>query len=226
MVDLIKVNYMEKIMTLQNRDYSENYYTDPKVTHPSIKIDVPIPHEWETISYSNDLCPSFTHKGLQIFVCDEENKKLEQLHFKYSVIRDEDYGYAHTDLLLTDDWNEVLEFVKNYGGKNANKKPFIIKDLMDLQDYLVKQNGDDFEPIDSWCHDRLYEYLDQKKLKKDMVKKFICIDKVKKELYAYNKKGNTDIQFKAHMVKNHPQDTCLNFLSFNDAWKLFDEVTS
>jgi hypothetical protein len=97
---------------------------------------------------------------------------------------------------------------------------------MDLQDYLVKRSGDDFEPIDSWCHDRLYEYLDQKKLKKDMVKKFICIDKSKKELYAYNKKGNTDTQFKAHMVKNHPQDTCLNFLSFNDAWKLFDEVTS
>ena len=121
MVRLIKVNYMEKIMTLQNRDYSENYYTDPKVTHPSIKIDVPIPHEWESICYVNDLCPSFTHKGLQIFVCDEENKKLEQLHFKYSVIRDEDYGYAHDDLLLTDDWNEVLEFVKNYGGKNANK---------------------------------------------------------------------------------------------------------
>tara|TARA_Y100001972_G_scaffold10158_1_gene11117 strand:- start:483 stop:848 length:366 start_codon:yes stop_codon:yes gene_type:complete len=121
MVDLIKVKYMEKIMTLQNRDYSENYYTDPKVTHPSIKIDVPIPHEWESICYVNDLCPSFTHKGLQIFVCDEETKKLEQLHFKYSVIRDEDYGYAHTDLLLTDDWNEVLEFVKNYGGKNANK---------------------------------------------------------------------------------------------------------
>ncbi len=108
-------------MTLQNRDYSENYYTDPKVTHPSIEIDVPIPHEWESICYVNDLCPSFTHKGLQIFVCDEETKKLEQLHFKYSVIRDEDYGYAHTDLLLTDDWNEVLEFVKNYGGKNANK---------------------------------------------------------------------------------------------------------
>ena len=121
MVKLIKVNYMEKIMTLQNRDYSENYYTDPKVTHPSIKIDVPIPHEWESICYVNDLCPSFTHKGLQIFVCDEENKKLEQLHFKYSVISDEDYGYAHDDLFLTDDWNEVLEFVKNYGRKNENK---------------------------------------------------------------------------------------------------------
>tara|TARA_R100000353_G_scaffold109500_1_gene78636 strand:- start:656 stop:1045 length:390 start_codon:yes stop_codon:yes gene_type:complete len=129
MVGLIKFNHMEKIMTLErykqphgcikNQDY--NYYTDPKVTHPEIKIDVPIPYEWESVSYSNDLCPSFTHKGLQIFVCDEETKKLEELHSKYSVIREEDYGHGYDDLLLTDDWNEVLEFVKNYGDKNADK---------------------------------------------------------------------------------------------------------
>tara|TARA_Y100000004_G_C8662623_1_gene305861 strand:+ start:20 stop:538 length:519 start_codon:yes stop_codon:yes gene_type:complete len=80
--------------------------------------------------------------------------------------------------------------------------------------------------LESWCHDKLYEHLDQKKLKRDMTRQFVCVDKAKKEVYAYAKKGNTDIQFKAHMVKNHPQDTCLNFLSFNDAWKLFDEVTS
>ena len=80
--------------------------------------------------------------------------------------------------------------------------------------------------LESFCHDKLYEHLDQKKLKRDMTRQFVCVNKAKKELYAYAKIGNTDIQFKAHMVKNHPQDTCLNFLSFNDAWKLFDEVTS
>ncbi len=60
-------------------------------------------------------------KVYKSLLCDEENKKLEKLLFKYSVIRNESYGYAHTDLLLTDNWNEVLEFVNNYGGKNANK---------------------------------------------------------------------------------------------------------
>ena len=113
--------YKQPYGCIKNKDYSENYYTDPKVTHPSIKIDVSIPHEWESICYVNDLCPSFSHRGLQIFVCDEETKKLEELHSKYSVIREEDYGHGYDDLLLTDDWNEVLEFVKNYGGKNANK---------------------------------------------------------------------------------------------------------
>ena len=105
-------------------------------------------------------------------------------------------------------------------------KPFTYTELRDVYNYLNDQSPIDHEPLEEWCHDRLYEYLDQKKLKRDMKTKFICVDIDKNELYAYAKKGNTDTQFKAHMVKNHPQDTCLNFLSFNDAWKLFDEVTS
>ena len=43
---------------MENRNYSENYHTDPKVTHPEINLDVPIPHEWESISYSNVVCPT------------------------------------------------------------------------------------------------------------------------------------------------------------------------
>tara|TARA_R100000988_G_scaffold86989_1_gene49914 strand:- start:445 stop:771 length:327 start_codon:yes stop_codon:yes gene_type:complete len=97
-----------------------NYYTDPKVTHPSIKIDVFIPKDWISVSYKNDVCPSFTHKGLQIFVCDEETKKLEELHTKYTVMLEDDYGCGYDSLLDTDDWNEVLEFVNKHGDKNEN----------------------------------------------------------------------------------------------------------
>ena len=78
--------------------------------------------------------------------------------------------------------------------------------------------------LEHWCQDRLYDHLEQKKLKTDMRTKFICVDKVKNELYAYSKKGISDIQFKEHMVKKHPQDTCLNFLEFDLAWKLYDGV--
>ena len=95
-----------------NRDYSENPYTDPKNTHPSITLDVAIPHTWESVSYKNDVCPSFTVKNLQIFICDDETKKLEELHFKYSVMYEDDYGCGYDDLLLTDDWSEVLLFVQ------------------------------------------------------------------------------------------------------------------
>ena len=98
--------------------------------------------------------------------------------------------------------------------------------LKEFEQYLAKLQDDDFEPIDSWCHDRLYEYLDQKKLKRDMKTKFICIDKVKNELYAYAKKGHSDLAFQSHMDNNHPNDTCLNFLPFDQAWKLFDGATS
>ena len=105
-------------------------------------------------------------------------------------------------------------------------KPFTYTELRDVYNYLNDQSPIDHEPLEEWCHDRLYEYLDQKKLKRDMKTKFICVDKVKNELYAYAKKGHSDLAFQNHMDKNHPNDTCLNFLVFEKAWKLFDEVTS
>ena len=99
--------------------------------------------------------------------------------------------------------------------------------LKELEQYLAKLQDDDFEPIDSWCHDRLYEYLDQKKIKRDMKTKFICINKNTNELFAYEKNtGISDSAFQDHMDKNHPSSTCLNFLPFDQAWKLFDGATS
>ena len=101
-------------------------------------------------------------------------------------------------------------------------KPFTYTELRDVYNYLNDQSEIDHEPLEEWCHDRLYEYLDQKKLKRDMKTKFICVDKIKNELYAYNKKGHTNEFFQHHMKKNHPQDVCLNFLAFDKAWKLYD----
>ena len=106
--------------------------------------------------------------------------------------------------------------------------------IKELDEYCVKTFGVrkyDWGQIDidleHWCHDRLYEYLDQKKLKKDMVNMFICVDKSKKELYGYKKKSFLDLaNFGDFMKKNHPNDECLNNMDFKDAWKLFDEVTS
>jgi len=99
---------------MANKDYSDNYYTDPARTHPEIKLDVPIPREWESHSYKNDVCPSFAFKGLQIFVMDKKTKELEQMDFLYSVILEEQYGVAENSLLLTDNWKEVLKFVKDF----------------------------------------------------------------------------------------------------------------
>ena len=113
---------ISKVYNESHHDWSENYYTDPKVTHPSIKIDVLIPKDWKSMSYKNDVCPSFTHNGLQIFVCDDKTKKLEELHTKYTVMLEDDYGCGYDSLLDTDDWQEVLKFVSNFKEEtNANK---------------------------------------------------------------------------------------------------------
>ena len=105
----------------EHHDWSVNYYTDPKVTHPSTKIDVPIPKEWESSCYANDICPSFTHKVLQIFVMDEQSRIDEQFPHKYSVMLQDDYGCGYDSLLESNDWFEVIDFVNNYGEKNADK---------------------------------------------------------------------------------------------------------
>ena len=93
--------------------------------------------------------------------------------------------------------------------------------LKEFEQYLAKLQDDDFEPIDSWCHDRLYEYLDFKKLKRDFKTKFVCVDVEKNELYAYAKKGHSDLAFQKFMDKNHPNDVCLNFLELDLAFKFF-----
>ena len=67
--------------------------------------------------------------------------------------------------------------------------------LQTLDQYCVKTFGTKkYEwgeveiDLEHWCQDRLYDHLEQKKLKTDMRTKFICIDKVKNELYAYKKR--------------------------------------
>ena len=154
--------------------------------------------------------------------------KLELKNIKYFASGSEETPCYNADIFING--KKAFHVTNNGCGGCDNQyvhEPFIIKDLMDLQDYLVKQSGDDFEPIDSWCHDRLYEYLDQKKIKRDMKTKFICINKNTNELFAYEKNtGISDSAFQDHMDKNHPSSTCLNFLPFDQAWKLFDEVTS
>lgn len=153
--------------------------------------------------------------------------KIELKNIKYFASGSEETPCYNADIFIN---NKKAFYVRNNGcGGSDNHdihEPFTYKDLNDLEKYLIKQNGETFEPIDSWCHDELYNYVDQKKLKRDMSKKFICVNESKKELYAYAKKGNTNIQFQDHMTKHHPNDICLNFISFDDAWKLYDGVTS
>ena len=100
--------------------------------------------------------------------------------------------------------------------------------LQTLDEYCVKTFGTEkYEwgevdiDLEHWCQKKMYEYVDQKKLKRDMKTKFVCVDIEKNELYAYAKKGHSDVAFQKHMEKNHPNDTCLNFLEFDLAFKFY-----
>ena len=100
--------------------------------------------------------------------------------------------------------------------------------LQTLDQYCVKTFGTEkYEwgevdiDLEHWCQKKMYEHVDQKKLKRDMKTKFICVDIDKNELYAYAKKGHSDVAFRNHMNKNHPKDVCLNFLEFDLAWKFY-----
>ena len=86
-------------------------------SHPEINIEVEIPSEWSNLSYHNDVCPSFGINGLQIFVMDDQTRDEEEFDHKYTIISEEEYGEGNEPFLNTNDWNEVLKFVKEWGTK-------------------------------------------------------------------------------------------------------------
>ena len=101
--------------------------------------------------------------------------------------------------------------IKKYGKKthkymsNGEEKSFEIE--MDLEHV---------------CQDALYDWLDKKTLKKDLTTKFLCQED--KELFTYKKpRGYDEDEFKSVLRNRHPKATCLNFIPFEDALKLYKE---
>ena len=74
--------------------------------------------------------------------------------------------------------------------------------------------------LEHYCHKVLYDWLDTKKLKQDLKKQWLFVEKG--QLMGYKRKG-ADEEFKQFFEKNHPKEKCLNFLPFDDALKMFKE---
>ena len=152
--------------------------------------------------------------------------KLELKNIKYFASGSQETP-CYTATVYVDGKKAIYVDNNGHGGCDRHHAidPFTYKDVEEIKSYLAKQSGDSFEPLDTWCHEKMYDHEEQKKLKRDMNTKFICVNKAKTEIYAYNKKGVTLANFGKFMRKNHPNDECLNIMTFDDAWKLYDEVT-
>ena len=78
--------------------------------------DLNLPKEWENISYSNDICPSYLHKGYVIYI-DHKNKNKREVSYQWRFCivtfnsTMESYSEDHI-LLLTDSFKKVLNFLK------------------------------------------------------------------------------------------------------------------
>ena len=75
-----------------------------------------IPKNWEDVSYSNDTCPSYEVKGLQIFIDNPNPKEREYQESdskRFYIIKAKNYGMGYKPLLETDNFFEVLEFVND-----------------------------------------------------------------------------------------------------------------
>jgi len=87
--------------------------------------------------------------------------------------------------------------------------------------------------LEHYCHQELYNWLDAKELKKELKKKYLCIEKEKDEEFIVSFKRPTptekrhDDEFIRHLERKYPHmvGKCLNFLPFDQALKLFKEYT-
>ena len=85
---------------------------------------LPIPKDWKNISYSNDELPSFSCNGFQIWINSPLLEELKESYLGigykdlskyedwiYSVMYERDYAEGEDNLLYTNDFNEVINFV-------------------------------------------------------------------------------------------------------------------
>ena len=111
----------------------------------------------------------------------------------------------------------------DYSWKEIEKVDSWIKDNFPKESF---QSGGETHyydyDLESFCHDKLYDWLDTKSLKKDMKGKYLFVEK--DQLMAYKRiASDTETTFKDFFKKNHPTSKCLNFLPFDDALKLYKE---
>ena len=128
---------------------------------------------------------------------------------------------GHGGMDRQDVWHENgfnLKEINEWCVKKFGKKSFTYQ-----SDSKEKECFYDMD-LEHVCHDALYNWLDAKTLKKDLNSKFLFMEKNSKELNAYKKaKGEDEELFASFFRGKHEGGTCLNFIPFDDALKLYKE---
>lgn len=71
-----------------------------------------IPNTWKDVSWGNDVCPSYSYNGWQIFIDHADPNKRELEVPRFGVIVEAEHGkHPRTLELNSDDFQEVLEYV-------------------------------------------------------------------------------------------------------------------
>mgnify|MGYP003134584984 CR=1 FL=1 len=91
--------------------------------------DLKKPDGWENTSYGNDVCPSWSVNGWQIFIDHPkpEHRELGADVKRFSITVQSEYGEGEPPVLETDDWENVLAFVAV--AKREDSKRDIPKDV-------------------------------------------------------------------------------------------------
>ena len=91
--------------------------------------DLPIPTEWQNVSYGNDEFPSFEFNGYHIWI----NSPLLRE-------RKENYlGFGHEDLSNFEDWKYAITLVDEYGDGEKSEE-LITSDFNEVLEYVNKEN--------------------------------------------------------------------------------------
>ena len=77
-------------------------------------VDITMPDGWKDISYGNDVCPSWSHNGYQVFIDhpDPNERELGPDIQRFRIILEKEYGDDHTWVHDCDTWEEVLDTIK------------------------------------------------------------------------------------------------------------------
>ena len=104
------------------KDEHGNLYWEEYYKH------LPIPKEWENVSYSNDELPSFEYNGYHIWINSPLLKERKENYL----------GIGYKDLSNFEDWKYAITLIDEYGDGEKSEE-LITSDFNEVLNYVNKE---------------------------------------------------------------------------------------